>query len=87
VTPKNTTAVRKKLPPRPPTAKQLKVRVAVEKHIARNGYSPSIRELCVQTRIKSTNGVKCHLDALRRKGLVDWVDGKTRTIRPTEVIA
>ena len=86
MTPENTTA-KERLRPRPPTVKQLKVRNAVQKHIARNGYSPTIRELCVQTRIKSTNGVKCHLNALRRKGLVDWVDGKTRTIRPTEVIA
>lgn len=82
-----TTAMPKKLPPRPPTAKQLKVHSAVEKHIARNGYSPTVRELCVQTRIKSTNGVMCHLNALRRKGLVTWVEGKTRTIRPLEVKA
>ena len=87
MTPENTTDIPKKLPPRPPTARQLKVHHAVEKHIARNGYSPTIRELCVQTRIKSTNGVKCHLDALRRKGLVTWIQGKTRTIRPVEVKA
>ena len=85
MTPENTTATSERLPPRPPTVRQLKVRNAVEKHIARNGYSPTIRELCVQTRIKSTNGVKCHLDALRRKGLVTWIQGKTRTIRPVEV--
>jgi repressor LexA len=87
MTPENTTTTAERLPPRPPTARQLKVHYAVEKHIARNGYSPTIRELCVQTRIKSTNGVKCHLDALRRKGLVTWIQGKTRTIRPVEVKA
>jgi repressor LexA len=38
--------------------------------IERRGYPPSIREIGDAFRIKSPNGVMCHLKALEKKGLI-----------------
>ena len=38
---------------------------------AANFYQPSVREIGVEFRIKSPNGVMCHLKALNGKGLID----------------
>jgi repressor LexA len=38
--------------------------------IERHGYPPSIREIGDAFRIKSPNGVMCHLKALEKKGLI-----------------
>lgn len=43
---------------------------------------PSIRELRDATGCKSLNAIACHLDRLRRLGLVDWDKCKARTLRP-----
>jgi predicted ArsR family transcriptional regulator len=48
----------------------------------------SLREIGKKMGITSTNGVACHLEALRKKGLVTWdsVSGNhspKRTLRPT----
>lgn len=45
-----------------------------------HGFSPSVREIA-HSYGWTTNGVMCHLRALRRKGRVTWVDGQSRTIR------
>jgi len=46
-------------------------------------YSPTVREIGTEFDIKSPNGVASHLKALRRKGLVDWSIGQSRTIHLT----
>ena len=52
------------------------------RHYAERGFGPSIDEMGRATG-KTKNGVKGHLNALRREGLVTWEPGKARTVRPT----
>lgn len=67
---------------RPLTERQKEVLAAIRSHIERHGHSPTIRELCAVTGLKSTNGVVDHLRALRRKGAIEWPqEMKSRTIR------
>jgi len=42
----------------------------IREHTAVRGYPPSFREIGRQFDIKSTNGVKVHMDALERKGYI-----------------
>ena len=49
------------------------------------GYATTIRELCSHFDIRSPNGVKCHLELMRRKGWITWEPNHARTIRPVEV--
>lgn len=48
---------------------------------ATEGYSPSYREIANAFKIKSVNGVRLHLLALRNKALLDFKDAAARTIR------
>lgn len=63
------------------TDKQRKIYQWIGRYIAQHGYSPTLREIAARFKISSLNGVACHLDALRSKGRVDWVDGCSRTLR------
>ncbi len=54
----------------------------IESYCRHHGYGPVIREICDQFGYKSPNGAMCHLDPLRRKGWVTWIDGQARTIQP-----
>jgi SOS-response transcriptional repressor LexA len=47
--------------------------------VVKRGYPPTHRELMVTLNIKSTNGVRCHLEALVRKGFL-LRDGFSRSI-------
>ena len=50
----------------------------------RNRHGCSVRDLCQQFGIKSTNGVMCHLKALIRKGWLEWpctMSGTSRMAR------
>jgi SOS-response transcriptional repressor LexA len=47
------------------------------------GGAPSVREIADDMKLSSTNAVHLHLLRLRRLGLIDWEDGKARTLRPT----
>jgi repressor LexA len=67
------------------TDRQLEVLAWISAYIARLGYSPSLRDIGKAHGIASTNGVLDHLWALRRKGLVTWVEGRARTLRVLEV--
>jgi SOS-response transcriptional repressor LexA len=45
-----------------------------------NAFPPSYREIMQQTRFMSYGGVQCCLAQLSKKGLIDWVPGKPRTL-------
>jgi repressor LexA len=45
------------------------------------GTCPTIREIGKQFKITSSNGVICHLNALKSKGYITWTPHKKRTIR------
>jgi SOS-response transcriptional repressor LexA len=44
-------------------------------------YAPTLRELGAAAGVRSTATTHDHLLALRRRGLVDWEDGKKGTLR------
>ena len=46
-----------------------------------DGQPPTIRELMAATGIQSPNGIKTHLDTLRRKGWIEVDPTKSRGIR------
>jgi len=48
--------------------------------IKQEGYPPSVRDIG-DAFGRSPNGVKCHLDPLKKKGFIDWIENKARTIR------
>lgn len=49
--------------------------------VRKNGYAPSIREICQALGLRSTSTVHYHLTALAKRGLIEWEDGKNRAIR------
>jgi len=48
-----------------------------------NGYAPTSREIGDVLEMASTNAVAGHLVDLRGEGMVDWADGKSRTLHLT----
>ena len=64
-----------------PAPRQGEIIKAIRRLTLQHGYPPTIRELMDDLAILSPNGVKQHLRLLRRKGWVDWQDGKARTLR------
>lgn len=49
--------------------------------IKKNGYSPSVREICVGTDLKSTSSVYSHLITLKMLGKIEMKENTPRTIR------
>ena len=62
------------------TVKQEKVLTELKKYIAKNGYPPTVRELCALTNLKSTATIHVHLDQLISKGYIRKDKEKNRTI-------
>ena len=52
------------------TDRQVAILSFIARRIDRDGTQPSIRELCKRFKIKSPNGIQCHLNALRKRGVV-----------------
>lgn len=66
------------------TARQASILGFIGRHRRKHGYSPTIREIGAEFGIAGPNGVRCHLFALRSKGLLTWEPGgAARTLRPT----
>lgn len=63
------------------TDKQQRVLDYVRKQIKEEGYAPSVREICKALDLKSTSTVHGYLARLKKKGLIEKVDMKSRTIR------
>ena len=62
------------------TVKQEKVLKQLKKYIAKNGYTPTVRELCTLTNLKSTATIHVHLDQLAAKGYIRKDKDRNRTI-------
>ncbi len=62
------------------TGRQLRVFEFVTGFLVRKGYWPSVREIGAGLGIRTPNGVRCHLVALERKGLLETV-GLARAFR------
>lgn len=67
--------------PLPLTERQRVILAHITAFRGEHGYAPTTRELGELLGIASSHGVLDHLWALRRKGYVEWVDGKARTLR------
>jgi len=53
-------------------------------YIQENQHSPSIRQMMQAMHLKSPAPIQSRLEHLRRKGYIEWSEGKARTIRVRE---
>ena len=65
------------------TERQNAILKFIETFRAEKLYSPTIREIADEFGIKSPNAVAGHLKVLRKRGLVTWLDGQSRTLLVT----
>lgn len=57
----------------------------VGRYVAEHGYSPTIREIAKGVGVTSYGGVMSSMKSLREQGLITFVNGQARTVRPTEL--
>ena len=57
-------------PSEAPTERQMEIYAFIRDKIHSRGYGPTVREIGTAFKIRSPNGVVCHLKALERKGLI-----------------
>lgn len=53
----------------------------IKGYIDQNQYPPTIREIATGVGLKSSSTVHGHLDRMRDKGYIDFVDSLPRTLR------
>lgn len=68
---------------RPPTARQLEVLAVIADYTEGHGYPPALADLRAALGVSSVHTVVCHLDALRRRGLVESTPRVARSLRLT----
>lgn len=62
------------------TQKQKEVLNGIIQFYKERGFSPTVRELCEITGLKSTSSVSAHLNVLEQKGYITKDSTKPRTI-------
>lgn len=71
------------------TNKQEEVLVSIKKYIAKNGYAPTVREICEDLDLRSPATAFVHLKHLITKGYISQTNSKFRTLEikvPNEFI-
>ncbi len=63
-----------------PTDRQLEIYAFIREKIHSRGFGPTVREIGQAFKIRSPNGVVCHLKALERKGLITRGKNMSRAI-------
>lgn len=63
-----------------PTERQLEIYAFIRDKIHSRGFGPTVREIGSAFKIRSPNGVVCHLKALERKGLITRGKNMSRAI-------
>jgi repressor LexA len=63
------------------TPRQKQVLAFVKRYWAKEGISPTVREIGAGLGIASPNGVLCHLGPLEKKGAIRRTKGIPRSIR------
>lgn len=58
-----------------------KILVFISRHTAEKGYPPTVREICNDVGLKSPSTVHGYLDRMKRDGLLEKDDEKTRALR------
>ncbi|WP_342577658.1 winged helix-turn-helix transcriptional regulator [Psychrobacillus sp. FSL K6-2843] len=53
----------------------------IEEYISEQHYSPTVREIAKAVGLSSTATVHGHLKRMRRKGYIDFIDSRPRTIQ------
>lgn len=53
----------------------------IKNYIQEYGYSPTVRELCELSGKKSPGTIHATLKILKRKGFIDYIYNRNRTIR------
>lgn len=66
-----------------PTARQLEVLALIASGRKRAGHPPTFAELARALCVTSLHTVACHLEPLRKRGLVTWEPKKARTLAVT----
>ena len=62
------------------SANQQKILDAIRSHITKYGYSPTVRDICAVTGIRSTSTVHLHLKNLEKLGYIRKDETKSRAI-------
>lgn len=62
------------------TKRQAEVLIEIARHVAEEGYAPSMREIGAKLAIRSTNAIADHLRALERKGAVRCTPRRSRAV-------
>jgi len=63
------------------TRYQYNVYKAIKEFVKDHQYAPSFRELCDMTGKKSIGTIQTHLNNLKKQGYIDYIEGKSRTIK------
>jgi len=63
------------------TKKQQLTLNVVKDYIQEHGYSPTIREICAECGVNSPATIHTSLKILKRKGYIDYVYNRNRTIK------
>ena len=63
-----------------PTERQMEIYAFIRNKIHTRGFGPTVREIGSAFKIRSPNGVVCHLKALERKGLITRGKNMSRAI-------
>jgi repressor LexA len=63
-----------------PTERQMEIYSFIRDKIHSRGFGPTVREIGTAFKIRSPNGVVCHLKALERKGLITRGKNMSRAI-------
>jgi repressor LexA len=63
------------------TQRQREIYRFIRDKIQGRGYGPTVREIGTEFKIKSPNGVMCHLKALQKKGLIHREPNMSRAIQ------
>ena len=66
------------------TKRQQEIYEFLKDRIHNRGYGPTVREIGIHFKIRSPNGVMCHLKALEKKGLIHRESNMSRAIGLTE---
>src|SRR6516162_4924448 len=66
------------------TTRQRAIYEFIKEKILKRGYGPTVREIGAGFKIRSPNGVMCHLKALEKKGLISREAHMSRAIQISE---
>lgn len=67
------------------TERQREILVTINNYIEKEGISPTVRELCDITGIKSTSTIHGYIKRLQNQGYIDMIKGSPRSMRVIKI--